>query len=87
MDNYEEIYDQAGFFADVWEQLPEAFKKPLKPWSETITSHSMIIWDVSSDESIKIASENMCPECRSKNFTDDGICFKCKDCKYLKCEM
>ena len=48
--NYEEIYDQAGFFSAVWSQLPEEFTNNT-PTSYPTESYKMVIWDV-SDENI-----------------------------------
>lgn len=88
MDNnkdYEEIYDQAGFFADIWEQLPEAFTKPLPEHEgENTTSIGMVIWDCSTNKTMLLAT---CSKCHSKNMVDDGICVTCKDCGNVNCQL
>lgn len=73
--NYEEIYDQAGFFAEIWDQLPEEFTKgeePVSPWGTAITSHSMVFIDFSDDVAPcllcnKLSVNGICENCLSKN--------------------
>ena len=51
--NYEEIYDQAGFFSAVWSQLPEEFTNN-KPTGHPLESYAMVIWDLSDESAPRI---------------------------------
>lgn len=84
--DYEEIYDQAGFFQEVWEQLPETFRNPTnkdKKRNDVLESYSMVIYDTTSSNK----TELVCKKCKSVNVTYDGICLICKDCGAVECSI
>ena len=56
MENFEEIYDQAAFFAEVYSQLPEEFKEQ-RPLKECLTSVGCIIWDASESDNTDESKE------------------------------
>ena len=82
MDNYEEIYDQAGFFQDIWEALPPDWKEET-PKEKSYTSLGMIIWDISVEYDVRnIFSQTKCPKCLSENIEKTDRKFHCLDCDF-----
>ena len=56
---YSEIYDQAEFFASIWEQLPEEFKIKHDGENSPTTSHRLVIWDCSAEIDDNIKCDNV----------------------------